>query len=206
MTKRKRKPRPPTKPDLPATFAEAEAKVITATIELWWDKFAEVASSEAGRRVIENDLYQRLLAGTFDVAVAIDLAEAGFAAADAAMRAYVRAYNEQHRWNELPLQAQAFGSRALDRAPLTTYPRGVVDILTRDAVVRVMVEQAASKWSLPRTRNNTSERPSAAYYVALVVKLKEGTVNDIIWGRNKLGDRLAGYVISFLRKKQNGDD
>jgi hypothetical protein len=123
MARRKREPRTPMTAALPATCTDTEAKVITDTIEHWWDKFTEVVTSETGRRVIEHDLCRRLLAGTFDVEVAVALAEAGFAAADAAMRAYVRAYVEQGRWNELSLQAQAFGSRSLERAPLNLSAR-----------------------------------------------------------------------------------
>jgi hypothetical protein len=198
MPKHKREPRPTM---LPATSAEADAaKVITDKIEHWWDKFGEMASSEAARRVIENDLYQHLLAGTFDIDTAIALANAEFAAADGALRAYARAYGSAGRWSELPVEVQGWALAALERPPLTTYRRGIVDILTRDAAIRVMVEEAARVWSLARTRNNSTEKPSAAYYVALVVKLKEGTVNDIIWGRGKQADRLAGYVISFLKK------
>jgi hypothetical protein len=68
-----------------------------------------------------------------------------------------------------------------------------------------MVEEVARVWSRSRTRSAVTEKPSAAFFVALVLrgrgmKITEGTVNDIIWGRNKLAERLSAYVISFLEK------
>jgi hypothetical protein len=193
--------------------ALVEAEIVD-TISHWYDLIGEVMRSEAGRRVVENDLYCQLTAGNFDVDTAVSLAEAGFGAADWALREWGHDYGDAGRWDELPRQVQGYCIRALRRTPILAYPRGVggvVDNYIRDIGICVMVDLAAERWALPPTRGSGTAAPSAAYFVALVLrkrgtKLKEQAVNRIYWQRGKFGARLAEAVISLLRKSRNGDD
>jgi hypothetical protein len=191
------------KTNVPALVESA----IIDTIGHWHDLVGEVMRSEAARRVIEHDLYSQLVAGHFDVDTAVSLAEAGFGAVDWALREWGHDFGDAGRWEELPRQVQGYCIRALRHAPLASYPRGVgdvVDNLIRDIAIHVLIDLAAERWSLPPTRGSGTTAPSAAYFVALVlrkrIKLKEQAVNRIYWQRGKFGTRLAAAVISLLRK------
>jgi hypothetical protein len=164
-------------------------------------------SAGSSRARLEGIILDHLLAGEIDhIDTAISLASE-FPAADAALRRYARTYGSAGRWNELPIEVQGWALVALERPPATSYPRrvgGVLDHFVRDIAIRLMVGAAALRWSLAHTRKDTTEKPSAAYFVALVLQgrgfqIKESTVNDIYWGRGKVADRLAAAVVSVLR-------
>jgi hypothetical protein len=186
--------------------ALVEAEIVD-TISHWYELVGEVMRSEAGRRVVEHDLYNQLVAGHFDVDTAVSLAEAGFGAADWALREWGHDYGDAGRWEELPRQVQGYCIRALRHAPLASYPRGVgdvVDHLTRDIGIQVMIDLASARWGMPATRASGTAAPSAGYFVTLAlrkrgIKLKEQAVNRIYWQRGKFGARLAEALISLLK-------
>ena len=64
-----------------------------------------------------------------------------------------------------------------------------------------MVDKAAKRWNLSRTRNVATERRSAAYYVSKLkgIKLKEQQVNRISWDHDRVADRLSASVENFQK-------
>jgi hypothetical protein len=181
------------------------ATEIVDTISHWHSLIGAAMTSEAGRRVIQEDLGARLRAGTIETAVVIAMAEAGHQGADLALRAYAATYIDAGREPELSAQVRGYVVKSLLR-PIVTYPRGhnIADTWTRDIGIGVMVDVAAARWSLPATRGRHTEEPSAAYFVSLVlrrqgIKLKEARVNRIYWRHGNLAARLAASVISLLK-------
>jgi hypothetical protein len=183
--------------NVPAVF-ETE---VTNTIGHWYDDLiGQVMTSEAGRAIVRKDICARLQAGTLETDWVIEAAKAGHQDADLAVRAYASTFADQGRWEELPRQIQGYMVGAMLRAP-TTYPRGknIIDTWTRDLGIAVMVDVAAVRWSLPPRRGRSTEEPSAAYFVALVlrkrgIKLKEQQINRIYGDHFKLAARLAASV------------
>jgi hypothetical protein len=190
------------------TFAEAEEATIVNEMDGWYGLIDADINAVSSRARFEEIILGHLLDGEIDqIDTAISLASE-LPAADAALRRYARTYGSAGRWSELPIEVQGWALAALERPPLTGYPRkvgGVLDTLNRDITIRLLVDAGARRWSLEHTRQGMTERPSAAYYVTLVLrrrgfeKIKESTVNDIYWGRNKLADRLNAAVVSVLR-------
>jgi hypothetical protein len=183
--------------NVPTVF---ETEVING-IGHWYDyNIGHVMTAEVGRAIIRKDICDRLQAATIDVAWVIEAANAGHQDADLALRAYASTFADQGRWNDLPRQIQGYMVGAMLRPP-TTYPRGknIADTWTRDLGIAVMVDMAAARWSLPPTRGRSTEEPSAAYFVAIVlrqrgIKLKEQQVNRIYNSHNKLAARLAASM------------
>jgi hypothetical protein len=176
------------------------ANEIATTLDRWFDLVGGLMTSDAGRRIVREDIGRRLAAGTIEAAWVIEAANAGHQDADLALRTYVATFADQGRWNELPTQVQGYAVGALLRAP-TTYPRGknIVDTWTRDIGVAVMVDLAAKHWALPATRSRSTEAASASYFVSLMlrgrgIRLKEQQVSRIYSGHNKVAARLAASV------------
>jgi hypothetical protein len=194
---------------LPSTFAEAEEAMIVDEMDGWFRRIdGQVRDTTASSRArFEEVILGHLLVGEIDhIDTAISLASE-LPAADAALRRYARTYGSAGRWSELPIEVQGWALAALERPPLSSYPRrvgGALDNLIRDIAIRLMVDAAALRWSLAHTRKDSTEKPSAAYFVALVLqrrgfKIAESTVNDTYWGRHGVADRLAAGVISVLK-------
>jgi hypothetical protein len=180
-------------------LATVEAEIV-GTISHWHDLIGGLMTAEAARAIIRNDICNRLTAGTLDIAWVIEAAERGHQDADLALRAYAATFADQGRWNELPVQVQGYSVRALLRAP-TTYPRGknVIDTLTRDIGIGVMVNLAAERWSLSPTRGRSNLEPSASYFVALALRkrrtrLKEQQVARVYREHHRLAAKLAASM------------
>lgn len=177
-------------------------------ISHWYDLVREVITSEAGRAILQHQAYLALHEGTYPTARVIEAAQAGHPGADWALRRYAAEFIDAGRESELLSQVRAYAVQALVR-PVRAYPRGrkYVDVWTRDIAIAVIVDEAAKRWNLSRTRNVATARRSAAYYVSIFMrrkgfKLKEDQVNDIVWHHNKAPDRL----VALLKKSLNGDD
>jgi hypothetical protein len=176
------------------------AAEITTTLEHWYDLVGGLMTSDAGRRIVREDIGRGLAAGTLETAWVIAAANAGHQDADLALRAFASTFADQGRWEELPRQVQGYAAGALLVAP-TTYPRGknFIDTWTRDLGIAVMVKLASARWELPATRSLSTEAPSASYFVALVLhrrgfKLKEQQVARIYRDHTKMAARLAASV------------
>ena len=177
------------------------ANEIATTLDHWFDLVGGLMTSDAGRRIVREDIGRGLAAGTLEAAWVIKAANAGHQDADLALRAFASTFMDQGRWNELPEQVRGYMVGAMLRAP-TTYPRGknFVDTWTRDLGVAVMVDLAAKRWALPPTRSRSTEAASASYFVSLMlrergVELKEQQVNRIYYsGHNRVAARLAASV------------
>jgi len=170
---------------------------VVGVIDHWYSLVAELMTSEAGRRIMREDICRRLQAETLDVSAVIAAANAGHQDADLAIRAYAATFADEGRWEALPRQIQGYMVGAMLRAP-TTYPRGknLIDTWTRDIGIAVLVDLAATRWSLPPTRGGSTEAPAASYFVGLVLskrghKLKEQQIGRIHRDHNKLAARLA---------------
>ena len=196
---------------LPASLPEAE---IVAVLGHWMDLIGAAMTSEASRAIVRKNICDRLRAGTLDIAWVIEAADAGHQDADLALRDYAATFADRGQWDELPVQVQGWAVRALLRAPVT-YPRGknVIDVLTRNIGIAVMVDLAVQRWSLAPTRGRSTEKPSAAYFVALVlckrgIKLKEQQVARIYRDHKTLAARLAAIdeAQRLLKILQKGDD
>jgi hypothetical protein len=176
------------------------AAEITRALEHWYELVGGLMTSDAGRRIVREDICKRLQAGTLETAWVIAAANAGHQDADLALRAFASTFMDQGRWNELPEQVRGYAVGALLVAP-TTYPRGknIVDTWTRDIGIAVMVKLVSVSWTLPATRSLSTEAPSASYFVALVLhrrgfKLKEQQVARIYRDHTKMAERLAASV------------
>ena len=88
---------------------------ILNTIEHWIDLVGEWLTSEAGRRVLQDDICKRLHAGTIPTASVIAAAEAGHQAADLALRAFA--------YTSVVVSRAAFSERL--RLPTTPRPPNV---------------------------------------------------------------------------------
>ena len=181
---------------VPAPIADE----ITTTLEHWYELVGGLMTSDAGRRIVREDIGRGLAAGTLETAWVIEAANAGHQDADLALRVYAATYADQGRWNELPAQVQGYAVGALQRAP-TTYPRGknYIDTWTRDIGIAVMVKLAGARWALPATRSRSTEAPSASYFVSLMLRargvgLREQQVSRIYSGHNRVAARLAASV------------
>jgi hypothetical protein len=173
---------------------------IVGTLCQWYDRIAPLMTAEASRAIIRQDICDRLSAGTLDTAWVIEAAESGHQDADLALRAYAAAFIDQGRESELLAQVRAYVVRSLLRPPVT-YPRGknIIDVLTRNIAIAVMVDAAVARWSLPPTRGAETVEPSAAYFVGLClrkrgIKLKEQQVARIWREHNTLAARLAASM------------
>jgi len=183
--------------NMPTVAADA----ITATILHWYDDLiGHVMTAEASRAIVRQDIIERLTRGTLDTAWVIQAAEGGHQDADLALRAYAATFIDQGRESELLAQVRAYVVRSLLRPPVA-YPRGknIIDVLTRNIGIAVMVQAAAERWSLSPTRGAETAEPSAAYFVALClrkrgIKLKEQQVARIWREHNKLAARLAASM------------
>jgi hypothetical protein len=137
-----------------STMPTAAADAITATILHWYnDLIGRVMTSEASRTIVRQNLFDRLQAGTLDVAWVIQAAEAGHQDADLALRQYAATFIDHGREAELLVQVRAYVVRSLLRPPVT-YPRGknIIDTLTRDIGVAVMVDAARASPARPPRR------------------------------------------------------
>ena len=201
-TKDKRETWLPVGASLPALFTEAEETMIR-TIDHWYDLFAAVLTSEAGQRVMQHKFEQALAASGKDdpetIAIVVALAEAGHRSAYFAARDYAARLLE-HEPN-IPATVRAYLIRLLYMPP-PGHPEGrdeVVDHLTRDIAIAVMVQVAAGRWSLPKL-NSSQRRKSAACFVALVftrrgIKLTERQIRRIHQQRPQLAQRLAKFLL-----------
>jgi hypothetical protein len=189
------------------TLAPTKAEILRG-ISHWYDLVHEVMSAEAGRAFLRQQAYLALHEGTYPTARVIEAAEAGHPGADWALRRYAAEFIDYGREAELSIQIRAYVVRALVR-PVGAYPQGrkYADIWTRDIAIAVMVDEAARRWNLSRTRNNATARKSAAHYVEIVMrrkgyKLKERQINEIVWRHNRVADQL----VSVLKNSLNRDD
>jgi hypothetical protein len=193
--------------NMPTVAADA----ITATILHWYDDLiGRVMTAEASRALVRRDLVERLTRGTLDIAWVIEAANAGHRDAELALRAYAATFVDQGRLHELPRQIQGYAAGALLR-DITAYPRGknIIDVLSRNIAISVMVDAAAARWSLPPTRGRGTDEPSAAYFVGLAmrkrgIKLKEQQVNRIHKDHNKLAARLAASMSAPFENSSKG--
>jgi hypothetical protein len=193
--------------NMPTVAADA----ITATILHWYDDLiGRVMTAEASRAIVREDICKRLQAGTLDTAWVIQAAESGHQDADLALRAYAATFIDQGRESELLAQVRAYVVRSLLRPPVT-YPRGknIIDVLTRNIAIAVMVDAAAARWSLAPTRGRRTDEPSAAYFVGVAlrkrgIKLKEQQVNRIHKDHNKLAARLAASIPAPFENSSKG--
>ena len=187
--------------------APVEAEIIDG-IAHWCELVGPVMTSEAARRIIEQNICERLQAGTIATATVIEMAMAGHEGADLALRAYAATLMDERR--ELSAQVHAYVVRSLLR-PFVTYPKGrkVIDTWTRDIGIAVMVDLAAQRWSMPPTRGRTTEDPAASYFVALalrrqgIAKLKEQQVSRIYREHGRLAARLAAPFEVFRKALEN---
>jgi hypothetical protein len=201
MAMSKRKARLPTASP-PTIFNEGKDAIIR-TIDHWYDLFAAVLTREAGQRVMQHKFKQVLGASGKDdpetVAIIVALAEAGHQSAFFAARDYVAKLLEHE--TELSAQVRTYLIRLLYvRPPAHPQNRGkVVDHLTRDIAIMLMVDLAAERWSQPKL-NSSKRQKSAAYFVALVftrrgIKLTERQVRRIYQKRPQLAQRLAKFLL-----------
>jgi hypothetical protein len=87
-----------------------EAEIV-GTIEHWHDLVAAAMTAEAGRRIIQSDIFRRLLAGTIETAWVIAAADAGHQGADLALRTFAATFIDQGREPELSAQVRAIRPR-----------------------------------------------------------------------------------------------
>jgi hypothetical protein len=115
-------------------------------------------------------------------------------------RRYTAEVIDQGRWHEFFPQMRAAVVQFLSR-PAASYPQGrkLADIWTRNIAIAVMVEEAAKRWNLSRTRKEATERRSAAYYVSKLkgIKLGEQQINRISWHHNQVAARLSALKINL---------
>jgi len=199
MTK-KREPRSPTT-GLPATYAEAEAATIIDTLVHWYDLISAVTTSEAGQRIVQNDLCRQLHAGkeaTLPTAEIIAMADAGHLCAKLALRAYAATLIDQGREAELLAQTRGYVVKAL-LEPIVGYPRGysktVVDDLGRDIAIGALVDVAIERLSLRKTQ--------AADYLSVALRkrgiaLGRQQILRIYRNRRTLAARLAAFLTSQI--------
>jgi hypothetical protein len=203
MTKRagKREPRPPTPSGLPMTFAEGEEAAIIDQLAHWFDLVSAFTTSEAGQRIVQNDLCRQLHAGkaaTLPTAEVIAMADAGHVPAKLSLRSYAATLIDQGRESELLAQTRGYVVKAL-LEPIVGYPRGysktVIDNFGRDIAISVLVDMAVERWPLPTRR--------AAHFVALVLRkrgmaLGAQQVRRIHRDRKTLATRLAAFMTSAV--------
>ena len=211
MRKRKREPRSPIPTNLiPASFAEAEEAEIIATVDHWYSLVVAVLGSEAGHLAVQNDLYRQLTAGTaatLDVATIVAMADGGHPPADHALRTYIHAHIDAKRFDDLPVQVQAYALRALTRPPLPIgYPSNCIQVVndfTRDIAIPILVDQTVARWPAVPKLYSSHSRHSVAWLVALIftrhgIKLAEQQVRRIYSGRQTLARRLAEFMLANL--------
>src|SRR5262249_20980597 len=105
---------------------------------------------------------------------------------------------DQKRFNDLPVQAQAYAHNVMLEPAVPGYGRGnkIIDTWTRDIVINYLLRAAIARWGLQKTQ--------AAYLVALVLKrrgIKPGSkrqVLDIFKGRNTLVERLVRFMLAEI--------
>lgn len=195
--------REPRSPSLPASFAQALEPEIFATMRHWYELFAEALTSEAGQAVLEHKFRQVLAVDGRNpevLSALVMLAARGHRSAFLAMRDHA-AWVLEHE-PHLSASVRAFLIQAL-YLPMPEHPPsrdGVIDSLTRDIGVRVLVEVAAKRWSLPKL-NSTDRQRSAAHYVGLIFAehghrvRSERHIRRIYQQRNRLAERLTQALI-----------
>src|SRR4249920_1803173 len=91
--------------NLPATVIEAEADDI---IVRWIDLVADMLTSEAGRRSLQEGFYRALYAGTLTTAHVIAAAKGNVLEAHLALRQYAAEFIDQGRESELSAQVRGY--------------------------------------------------------------------------------------------------
>jgi hypothetical protein len=179
----------------------AEAQIVKA-IDHWLDLIAAAMTNEGGRLVMRNEFLRQLQASgaaTLPTDIIMEAAEAGNAAADVALRAFIA--DCVNHGVEMSAQLRAYNVRALLRPPVH-YPRGssdTADTWTRDIGLCVLIDLTAQRWQLLPTRGRTTPEPAAAYFVGKAVarrgfKLKEQQLTRIYRRRGELAARIAASL------------
>jgi len=208
----KRKVRLPTTSEsgLPATFAEAEEQEIIGKLEQWYPRLADKLNSEAGHEAVREHIYSQLERGagaSLPLAYIVAMADAGHPPADHALRFLIHGAMDAKRFNDLPLQVQAYAQRSMTRAPLSpiyasNQPQ-VVNDYSRDMVIPCLVDEIVRRWPQVPLLYSNQTRHSAAWLVALVfsrhgIKLTERQVCRIYNRRQTIHQRLAEFLIADL--------
>jgi hypothetical protein len=212
MTKRERKPRAPMLPGLPATFAQAEATEILATMTDWPERIARALNAggwgdglndrEAGHRLWQAKFELELMnsRNPDTLATIVYLAEHGHVAARRALERYTTYLLEDPK-AELPTSVRTYLIRLM-KGLVPAHPQDkseMIDRLVRDIGVAVMVDAAAARWSLPKL-HSSAQRRSAAHFVAVIMtecgsELGERQVRRICEDRGRLAQRMGKFLV-----------
>jgi hypothetical protein len=180
-----------------------EAKIVD-NICAMIDTAREHVTAEASWHRLEEFFFEQLARGTDLSASIVDWARAGHPAAHRAIWRFARAMGERGRFDEMFVSIRAYVLNAPEQA-FIPYPRGrhVVQNLTRDIWLPLVVAHVADCTGLPPTRSSSTAAPSAAYFVSRAmktrgIKLKERAVNQIFWDRHKVAARLEASMPAVL--------
>jgi len=182
---------------LPAAFVENAV----GTLDRWWDRAGVLTTSEGARAAMQATLSRSLLAGdlgTVPLAYIIAMANAGHEPAQLALRTWIGSHIDQKRFNDLPVQAQAYAHKVMLEPVLSGYGRGnkIIDTWTRDIVINYLVRATIARWGVKKAQ--------AAYLVALVLKrrgIKPAStrqVLDIFKNRGSLAERLVRFMLAEI--------
>jgi hypothetical protein len=180
--------------------APAEAEAIVATLCAMYDIVRERITTEACREALQKGLYDLMHCGALPVATVLAWARDQHPAADAAVRRY--AYELWHARQDMPPDIEAYVYGLAIDPVIPKYGRShteVIDTWSRDICIACMVTLTAKGTGLPATRGRATTAPSAAYFVAEMLKrkghkLKEKAVNTIWGDRGKLAARLEAVM------------
>jgi len=156
--------------NLPATMLEAEAVPVIAG---WFDRVADLMTSEEGRLRLRASILEKLQAGTISRMRVIAAADTGDLDAIEVLRTLEIEY--MGRWGKSdpppPDLIAYFQRAALRKRPAATAGRNTGNIWRRDMGIAIIVQMTMGKWHLQRTRNRISKRggPSACYLVSLAL-------------------------------------
>jgi hypothetical protein len=193
---RQREPRPPA---LVPIDAALEPEIIS-TLDHWVELFQAMLNSEAGQRVMQ-DFFRQKLAANDDEAPAIifHLARAGHRAAWLAAKAHAR-----HVLNYEPNISAQVRSYLIDMMDLPEpgappSKDAVIDNLTRDIAIRILVEQGRARWPWLPQLNSSATQKSVAHYVAMILSRRgmpmgERQVRKICQQRATFAQRLADFL------------
>lgn len=187
--KRHRAPRPPAPASgppasdlpasgLPGSYHEAVENLIARTVAAWWKLQSNHLTSEASHRLFEECFYEWLIhpEEASDAALVVRVARLGHPPADRALRRYVQAAMDAHRFPQLPLCVQEYAREGLGQAPLTAgYPsrNPLINNFARNVVLCYAMGRAAKRYPAVPLLYATPPRKSVAALVGDVFGLSE---------------------------------
>ena len=197
---RHRKPRPPTA-SLPATFDQAEDRIIEETVLGMRGRLEEVIGSEASHRFFETDFLRRLHEGTgsLDAGIIVDMARSGHPPADHALRHFIQQHMEADRFQQMPTSVREYARWSLANPPLqvgyaSQAPQTVNDF-NRDVAIGLLFDMVVMRWPATPQFYSSSRRRSAAAIIGKTFGLGEDHVRRIVKSRGELCRKIAEFLV-----------